>query len=139
MADYFTHFSCLLDVGSPDKAARALALFEELRAADQDADAPEVAGFDLVRQDAPESSTLWIHDDDHGDVEAVIRFVLRLAEALDLAGLWGFQFALTCSRPRLDAFGGGAHVIDLGARNSIGWTSSQEWLATALHGEDADA
>ena len=27
MADYFTHFSCLFDVGTPDKAARALALF----------------------------------------------------------------------------------------------------------------
>ena len=43
MADYFTHFSCLIDVGSPDKAARALALFHDLRAADQDADDPEVA------------------------------------------------------------------------------------------------
>ena len=139
MADYFTHLSCLLDVGTPDKAARALALFQELRAADQDADDPEVAGFDLVRQDAPEGSTLWIHDDDHGDVEAVIRFVLRLAEELDLTGLWGFQYALTCSRPRLDAFGGGAHVIDLGARKSIGWTSSQEWRAAALNGEDVDA
>lgn len=72
MADYFTHFSCLLDVGTPDKVARALALFQELRAADQDADDPEVAGFDLVRQDAPDGSALWIHDDDHGDVEAVI-------------------------------------------------------------------
>ena len=30
MADYFTHFSCLIDVGTPDKAARALALFQEL-------------------------------------------------------------------------------------------------------------
>ena len=139
MADYFTRFSCLLDVGTPDKATRALALFQCLRAADQDADDPEVAGFDLVRQDAPEDSTLWIHDDEHGDVEAVIHFVLRLAEDLDLTGLWGFQYALTCSRPRLDAFGGGAHVIDLGARKSVGWTSSQEWLATALNGEDADA
>ena len=139
MADYFTHFSCLLDVGTPDKAARAFALFQELRAADQDADDPEVTGFDLVRQDAPDGSALWIHDDDHGDVEAVIRFVLRLAEELDLIGLWGFQYALTCSRPRLDAFGGGAHVIDLGTRNSIGSTSSQEWLAAALNGEDAHA
>lgn len=94
MADYFTHFSCLLDVGTPDKAARALALFQSLREADQNADDPEVAGFDLVRQDAPEGSALWIHDDDHGDVEAVIRFVLRLAEELDLTGLWGFQYAL---------------------------------------------
>ena len=105
MADYFTHFSCLLDVGTPDKAARALALFQSLREADQDADDPEIAGFDIVRQDAPEGSALWIHDDEHGDVEAVIRFVLRLAEDLDLTGLWGFQYALTCSRPRLDAFG----------------------------------
>ena len=139
MADYFTHFSCLIDVGSPDKAVRALALFQELRAAEQDADEPDVAGFDLVHQDAPEGSSLWIHDDEHGDVEAVIRFVLRLAEELDLAGLWGFQYALTCSRPRLDAFGGGAHAIDLGARKSIGWSSTQEWLVAALNGEDVDA
>ena len=138
MADYFTHFSCLLDVGTFDKATRALVLFQSLREADQDADDPDVTGFDLVRQDAPESA-LWIYDDDHGDVEAVIRFVLRLAEELDLTGLWGFQYALTCSRPRLDAFGGGAHVIDLGARKSIGWTSSQEWLAAALNGEDVNA
>ena len=139
MADYFTHFSCLLDVGTPDKATRALALFQSLREADQDADDPEVSGFALARHDAPEGSTLWIHDDEHGDVEAVIRFVLRLAEDLDLIGLWGFQHGLTCSRPRLDGFGGGAHVIDLGARKSTGRTSSQEWLTAALNGEDANA
>ena len=139
MADYFTHFSCLLNVGTPDKATRALALFQSLREADQDADDPEVSGFALARHDAPEGSTLWIHDDEHGDVEAIIRFALRLAEDLDLIGLWGFHYGLTCSRPRLDGFGGGAHVIDLGARKSIGWTSSQEWLAAALSGEDVDA
>ena len=65
--------------------------------------------------------------------------MLRLAEDLDLTGLWGFTYAVTCSRLRLDAFGGGAHVIDLGARKSIGWTSSQDWLAAALNGEDPHA
>jgi len=139
MADYFTHFSCLIDVSTADKATRALALFHDLRAADQDADDPEVAGFDLVRQDVPEGSNLWIHDDEHGDVEAVIRFVLRLAEDLDLIGLWGFEYANTCSRPRLGAFGGGGHVIDLGNRTTIGWTNTNEWLAAALNGEDAHA
>jgi len=139
MADYFTHFSCIIDVGTADKAARALALFQDLRAAEQDADEPEFAGLTLSRQDAPEGSTLWIHDDEHGDVEAAIRFVLRLAEDLDLTGLWGFQYGLTCSRPRLDAFGGGAHVIDLGARKSNGRTSTQEWLTAALNREDAHA
>jgi hypothetical protein len=65
--------------------------------------------------------------------------VLRLAEALDLTGLWGFDYANTCSRPRQEAFGGGAHVIDLGARKSIGWVSTHEWLTAALNGEDIDA
>jgi hypothetical protein len=30
MADYFTHFSCLLDVGTPENAARALDLYNTL-------------------------------------------------------------------------------------------------------------
>ena len=28
MADFFTHFSCVLDVGTPDNAARALKLYQ---------------------------------------------------------------------------------------------------------------
>ena len=139
MADYFTHFSCVLDPGDPENALRAMDILARLRAEDEEADEPQFGGFDVVLQDGPDSSALWIHDDDQGDVEGVIAFVLRLAEELDLTGLWGFDYALTCSRPRLDAFGGGAHVIDLGERKSIGWTSTQEWLAAALNGEDADA
>jgi hypothetical protein len=139
VADYFTHFSCLIDVGTADKASRALALFQQLRTEDQEADEPQVSGFDLSRQDAPDGSILWIHDDESGDVEAVIGFVLRLAEDLDLTGIWGFEYSNSCSRPRVDAFGGGAHVIDLGARKTIGWTSTNEWLAAALNGEDVDA
>jgi hypothetical protein len=101
-------------------------------------DDPRFSGFDLSRQDGPDSSILWIHDDDSGDVESVIAFVLRVAADLDLTGLWGFEYANTCSRPRLDAFGGGAHVIDLGARTTIGWTNTNEWLAAALNGEGVD-
>ena len=139
MADYFTHFSCLIDVGTADKAALAVALFDQLRVEDQEADEPQVSGFDLSIQDGPDSSILWIRDEEHGDIEQVIGFVLRLAVDLDLSGLWGFEYALTCSRPRLDAFGGGAHVIDLGARTTIGWTNTNEWLAAALTGEKVDA
>ena len=139
MADYFTHFSCLLDVGTPSKAALAVALFQQLRLEDQEVDEPQVSGFDLSVQDGPDNSILWIRDDEHGDIEQVIGFVLRLAAEIDLTGLWGFDHAHTCSRPRLEAFGGGAHVIDLGARKSIGWISTHEWLTAALNGEDIDA
>jgi hypothetical protein len=31
MADFFTHLSCVLDVGTPDNAARALDLYNALR------------------------------------------------------------------------------------------------------------
>lgn len=140
MADYFTHFSCVLDVGSPDKATAALELLDRLHLEEEDADDPEYSGFALSLQDGPGSSVLWFHDDDgQCDTDGIIRFVLRLAEELDLTGLWGFEVAYTCSRPRLDAFGGGAHVIDLSARKSIGCTSTHEWLEAALRGEDFDA
>ncbi|NBZ89236.1 hypothetical protein [Stagnihabitans tardus] len=139
MADYYTHFSCALDVGSPEKAARALDLHARLRAEDEASGHPEHGGFALALQDGPGTSVLWFHDDSQGDVEGLIAFVLRLASEIDLTGLWGFSYALTCSRPRLEAFGGGAHVIDLGARKSIGWVSTHEWLAAALDGADFDA
>lgn len=140
MADCFTHFSCVLDVGSPKKAIAAVELLDRLHLEEEEADDPEFSGFAMTQQDGPGGSILWFHDDDgQGDIEGVIRFVLRLAEEIDLTGLWGFEVAYTCSRPRLDAFGGGAHVIDLGKRKSIGWTSTHEWLEAALRGEDSDA
>ena len=139
MADYFTHFSCALDAGTPEKATLALDLHARLSAEDEASGDPEHGGFALALQDGPGTSVLWFHDDGQGDVEGLITFVLRLAAEIDMTGLWGFSHALTCSRPRLEAFGGGARVIDLGARKSIGWVNTHEWLAEALAGEDPDA
>lgn len=99
MADYFTHFSCLLDAGSPENAAKAMALFHRLRAEEADADELAFNGFDLVQQDGPSGSQLWIHDDDQGDVEGVINFVLRLAEELNLTGLWGSTMPIPVLAP----------------------------------------
>lgn len=139
MADYFIHFSCRLDVGTPERAARAIDFFAALRDDDNKSEEPQFHGFDLSLQDGPKNGVLWIHDDESGDVEAVTAFILRLAEELDLSGLWGFEHSNTCSRPRLDAFGGGAHLIDLGARKVIGWVNTQTWLAEVLNGEELDA
>ena len=136
MADYFTHFSCLLDVGTPENAARALELYNHAPADDDGFSLSD--GF-LLSLDSEGRSQLWIRDDATGDPERVIEFVLLCAEQFDLKGLWGFEYANTCSKPRLDAFGGGAHVIDLGARKSIGWISTNEWLVVALDGGDPDA
>ena len=75
---------------------------------------------------------LWIRSDEYGEPEQVIAFVLACAEAFELTGRWGFAWALTCSKPHLDGFGGGAQVIDLVARKSVGWNDCEHWLLGAL-------
>lgn len=139
MADYFTHFSCLLDVGTPERAAAAMSMFQRCRAEDDESDELQYRGFDLSPQHEGQSGELWIRDDDSGDPDGVVAFVLRLAKDLDLRGLWGFDFAHTASRPILGSFGGGATVIDLGARKVIASVGTQTWLDQALTGEDPDA
>jgi hypothetical protein len=136
MADYFTHFSCLLDVRTPENAARALELYNDQP---EDEDGLRLSDGFLLSLEGGSGTELWIYDDGSGDPERVIEFVLLCAETFDLKGLWGFEYANTCSRPRLDAFGGGAHVVDLGNRKSIGWVSTNEWLTIALSGDDPDA
>lgn len=139
MADYFTHFSCLLDVGTSERAIVAMAMFQRCRAEDDESDEPQYRGFEMLPQDEGQSGELWIRDDDSGDPDGGVAFDLRLAEDLNLRGLWGFDFAHTASRPILGSFGGGATVIDLGARKVIGWVGTQTWLGRALSGEDPDA
>jgi hypothetical protein len=107
MADYFTHFSCLLDVGAPENAALALDLYNALSAEGASEDPPS-EGFLLSIQPEHGGTNLWMRDDVTGDPERLIQFVKRCAAAFSLTGRWGFQYANTCSKPRLDGFGGGA-------------------------------
>jgi hypothetical protein len=118
MAEFYTQFSCILDVGTADNATCAELVREEF-AAEFYREEGGYPGFLMAVQPELGPGALWLYSDDQGDPEHVIQFVLRLAEELSLAGAWGFSWSHTCSKPRIDAFGGGAHVIDLGARRSI--------------------
>lgn len=129
MADYFTHFSCLLEVGAGNIEA-ALAIHAEMAAALEAEDGVSI-GF-AAEPSFGRPSALWLHDDDWGEPEHVMAFALRCAEAFDLKGRWGFCWALTCSRGRLDGFGGGAQVLDLGRRKSLAWIDCSQWLADQL-------
>ena len=137
MADYFTHFSCLLDVGTPENAARALDLYNRISEAGASEEPPS-EGFLISIQPEHGGTTLWIRDDVTGDPQRVVDFVLLCAQAFGLTGHWGFQYANTCSRPRTDAFGGGAHVLDLGAGQSVARIGTHGWLADMLATGGAD-
>lgn len=138
MADYFTHFSCLLDVGTPQNAARALDLYNALSEAGA-AEEPPSEGFLVSIQPEHGGSQLWLRDDVSGDPERLIQFVKLCAAEFGLKGRWGFQYANTCSRPRLNAFGGGTHILDLGTGETVGWIDTDGWLTTALDGGEPDA
>ena len=135
MADYYTHFSCLLDVGTPENAARALELYNALSDENADEDPPSDA-FALSIQPEHGGTHLWMRDDGTGDPEHVIRFVMRCAAEFGLTGRWGMQYANTCSKPRLDGFGGGAHVLDLVTGETVDWIYTDGWLSTVLEGGD---
>ena len=138
MADYFCQFSCMFDVGTAENAVRAIEIQRQQAVAlfDEEGSDP---GFDVQHDPEIGPGAVWISSDEYGEPEHVIAFVLACAEAFDLRGRWGFRWALTCSRPRLDGFGGGAQVIDLGARKSVGWIDCEHWLLGALDlGSDAE-
>jgi len=127
VANYQTQFSCRLAVGAGNVEA-ALALYAQMQAELADID----IGFEAER-DGSEDDALWLWDGDGaGDVEDVIAFTLRCASAFNLTGLWGFCWSLSCDRPRLDANGGGAQLLDLGQRESLGWIDCQHWLGERL-------
>ena len=111
MADYFTHFSCLLDVGSPENAARALDLYNAL-ARENAAEDPPSDGFMLSIQPEHGGTQLWMRDDGTGDPEHVIQFVKRCAAAFGLTGLWGMQYALC--RIRHKAYYAGIRIMPHG-------------------------
>jgi hypothetical protein len=138
MAEFFTRFSCLLDVGSAENAARALAMYNEM-VAEAVAEDPPSEGFMLAIVPEHGGSTLWMRDAGSGEPQAVIDFVTACAEVFGLTGRWGFQFALTCSRPRVGGFGGGAHVLDLATGETLAWTSTDRWLADHLAEGSTDA
>ena len=132
MADYHTRFSCLFDTGSEANARGALDIRAEF-AAEVERDEGADLGFEAEPSSGDDGpGVLWIHSGDWGEPEHVIAFVLRCAEAFGLTGRWGFRWSLGYSRPRLDAFGGGAHVLDLGARATVAWIDCGTWLDERL-------
>src|ERR1700677_4699685 len=81
MADYFTHFSCELDVVTADNAARALELYRQF--SDELEIEQQTPGFALVATPTAEQpALLWIYDDNaSGDTDHVLAFVSELGPA----------------------------------------------------------
>jgi len=130
MASYYTKVSVLFPVGSAENITPALALYQQF--ADELEEKGECIGFEVEADDLPGTADLWLHSDEDADVENIIAFALHCAEAFNLQGLWGFRWCLTCSKARLDGYGGGTQMLDLGARRSLSWIDTEHWLGEQI-------
>ena len=138
MAEFYTQFSCILDVGTADNPKRAERVRAEF-AAELHREEGGSHGFAMAVQPEIGPGALWLYSDEQGEPAHLIGLVLRCAEALNLAGVWGFSWSHSCSKPRVDAFGGGAHVLDLGARRSIADIDCSNFVHEQVAPEPAEA
>lgn len=115
MADYFTHFSLILKL---NQSAREYALSLAQTAKEHlFAEAPEGFPTELTEsledwhfeaEECPEG--IWLHSYE-GGVDAVCAFIQHLLKKFKLKDRVGFEWSFDCSKPRTDAYGGGAAVI----------------------------
>lgn len=84
--------------------------------------------FEATNYDS--ANAIWIHSDSGGE-DAACHFVQHLLDKFGVTEAITFEWANTCTKPCLDAFGGGAVVIT--ATDIKSMTTSQ-WLYEQLHG-----
>jgi len=135
MADYYTNFSFILPL--KDDAQKEYALNLSHIASQQRFEAaPLPADFPEPLKDVTEDWTfeledceagIWLHSES-GGIDAVCAFVQHLLVKFDTAPFITFEWSHDCTKPRTDAFGGGAAVItqtEIETMNTADWIRSR--------------
>ncbi len=135
MADYFTRFSLVFIL--PDKAAQEYALNLATQASQGQQGDELPADFPKELQDVLEDwqfeaeadhssgqPGLWLHSE-YGGIDAVCAFIQHLLQKFDPKGQVSFEWSHDCSKPRPDAYGGGAAIITAREIKSM---STAQWL-----------
>jgi hypothetical protein len=132
MADYFTNFSVVLPLtkAQQEYAMQITKQMEQHRFHDE----PLPAGFPESLKGEAENWTfetasvdkgIWIHSQ-YGGQDAAGVFIQHLLQKFAFAGGVAFEWSHDCSKPLVDAFGGGAAFV---TANEIETFTTQEWLA----------
>lgn len=133
MADYYTNFSVVLPLKDESQKQYALALHKEAVAIAQRDGEPipksfpeslethlQAWCFDTDKND----EGVWLHSQSGGQDAACV-FIQHLLQKFEFAGGVTFEWSHDCSKPRTDAFGGGAAFI---TATKIKTFTTQQWL-----------
>ena len=133
MADYFTNFSLVLPLKDATEQQYALDLAEraaskrfeaEPATADLPEDLKDVLEDWAFETEKDGDNSIWLHSYE-GGIDAVCAFIQHLLKKFNPEGRVEFEWSNDCSKPRLDAYGGGAAVI---TANKIKSMNTSQWL-----------
>ena len=135
MADYYTNLS--LQFRLPDQVAQTYALelaAQGSRLNQGDEDEPDFPAelrdyienwcFEVEADVVEDKPGLWLHSS-NGGVDAVCAFLQHLLKKFDPDGVITFEWSHDCSKPRVDAYGGGAAIV---TAKKIKTMSTSQWL-----------
>jgi len=132
MADYFTNFSLILPIKDDAKKQYALnishtASTHRYEESPLPADFPEQLK-DLMEdwsfETEAEDEGIWLHSES-GGIDAVCAFIQHLLQKFDTTPFVAFEWSHDCSKPRTDAYGGGAAVI---TKTEIETMNTSDWI-----------
>jgi len=132
MADYFTNFSFILPLADDAQKEYALNL-AHIASQHRFAEEPLPADFPTALVDVLEDwqfeleaddDGLWLHSES-GGIDAVCAFVQHLLEKFNPSGRITFEWSHDCSKPRVDAYGGGVAII---TATEIKTMNTADWL-----------
>lgn len=135
MADYFTNFSLIVPLPTEEAVEYALNLAEQASDAylgeEIPADFPaslkdvvEDWRFDTHSRDPSDGRGLWLHSS-NGGIDAVCAFIQHLLQRFARGSHVTLEWSNDCSKPRVDAFGGGAALVTARRIKTI---NTGEWL-----------
>ena len=131
MANYYTNFSVVLPLTKEqmDYAIELAKTIEQHRSEDKQlpADFPKMLSDELENWTFETEATeqgLWLHSQ-YGGQDAACVFIQHLLQKFEYAGGVMFEWSHDCSKPRTDAFGGGAAFI---TASHIQTFTTQQWL-----------
>jgi hypothetical protein len=134
MADYFTNLSFVLPLKDAAQKAYVLQLAHTASSSRfRETELP--ANFPAPLKDLLEDWTFEVEEDDDGvwihsesgGIDAVCAFVQHLLQKYDTVPFLSFEWSHDCSKPRTDAYGGGAAYI---TAREIKTMNTSEWLST---------
>lgn len=119
MADYYTQFSFIIPL-TPEQTDQLLEELNDKKALKQIFEDPEFVNLGVVKDE----EGLWVASEIDGDTNDAISLLEYAIRHYHLPPM-GFEWGHTCSKPRLDGFGGGAVWTD---GQTTKYFHTSEWL-----------